>query len=101
MVLMSGMDLPESSVISQIASTINIIIQITRYSDGSRKISSISTINKTDDAKKYDIKPVFKFDLKGFENGVQKGSFIFCGHIPEFVNTALQRGVNVDMEIFK
>ncbi|MDR3274766.1 MAG: CpaF/VirB11 family protein [Endomicrobium sp.] len=42
---------PESSVISQIASTINIIAQITRYSDGSRKISSISTINKTDDAK--------------------------------------------------
>ncbi|MDR3274767.1 MAG: hypothetical protein LBS81_02065 [Endomicrobium sp.] len=50
---------------------------------------------------KYDIKSIFEFDLKAFENGVQKGNFTFCGHIPEFVNTALQRGVNADMEIFK
>ena len=101
MVLMSGMDLPERSIVSQIASAINIIVQLTRYSDGSRKISSISILNKTDDDRMYEIKPVFAFDLRGFENGIQKGSFIFSGYIPEFVNTASQKGVNIDMGIFK
>ncbi|GHT65590.1 hypothetical protein AGMMS50222_05940 [Endomicrobiia bacterium] len=101
MVLMSGMDLPERSIISQIASAINIIVQLTRYSDGSRKISSISVINKTKDDRIYEIKPVFQFDPKCFENGTQKGDFVSTGYIPEFINTSSQMGVNIDMGIFK
>jgi len=101
MILMSGVDFPERSIISQIASAINIIVQLTRYSDGSRKISSISTINRTNDDKVYEIKNVFRFNLKSFENGVQKGDFIFSGYIPEFINMASHRGVYIDREIFK
>jgi len=100
MILMSGMDFPERSIISQIASAINIIVQLARYSDGSRKISSISAVNKQDDGT-YEIKDVFKFNLEGFENGVQKGEFAFSGYVPEFINTASQRGVNIDADIFK
>jgi pilus assembly protein CpaF len=101
MVLMSDMDLPERSIISQIASAVNIIVQLTRYSDGSRKISSISVINQTGDERIYEIRPIFKIDLKGFENGIQKGEYVFSGYIPDFIKTASQRGVNMDMGIFK
>ncbi len=101
MVLMSGLELPERSIVSQIASAINVIVQLTRYSDGSRKISSISVVNKTDDDKQYEIKPVFKFNLKGFENGVQKGDYNACGYVPEFIKTASASGVEIDMGIFK
>ncbi|MDR3256568.1 MAG: CpaF family protein [Endomicrobium sp.] len=101
MVLMSGMDLPERSIISQIVSAVNIIVQLARYCDGSRKISSISVLNKIDDDRIYEIKPVFSFKLKGFENGIQKGDFVFSGYIPEFVNAASLKGININTGIFK
>jgi pilus assembly protein CpaF len=101
MVLMSGIDLPERSVISQIVSAINIIVQLSRYSDGSRKISSISVINKTNVDIFYNIKPVFQFDLKSFDNGIQKGEFNFTGYIPDFMQNAFQKGISVNTEIFK
>ncbi|AKL97815.1 CpaF family protein [Endomicrobium proavitum] len=101
MVLMSGMELPERSIVSQIASAINVIVQLTRYSDGSRKISSISVLNKTENDKLYEIKPVFRFELTGLENGAQKGEFKASGFIPDFIKDASKRGVKIDLEIFK
>ncbi|MDR3195287.1 MAG: CpaF family protein [Endomicrobium sp.] len=101
MALMSGMALPEKSIVSQIASAINIIVQLARYTDGSRKISSISAINKTNDERLYEIKPVFQFDLKSFNDGVQKGEFNFTGYIPDFIRNAFQKGINVNTGIFK
>lgn len=101
MVLMSGADLPEKSIISQISSAVNVIVQLTRYSDGSRKISEISVMNKTEDDKGYEIKAVFQYKLKGVENGVQQGEFISTGYIPDFIKNASGSGVNINMEIFK
>ncbi|MFA6914728.1 MAG: CpaF family protein, partial [Endomicrobiia bacterium] len=42
MVIMAGVELPEKSIVSMIYSAINIIVQIKRFPDGSRKISEIS-----------------------------------------------------------
>ncbi|MCL2485104.1 MAG: CpaF/VirB11 family protein, partial [Endomicrobia bacterium] len=101
MVLMSGVDFPERSIISQIASAVHVIVQLTRYCDGSRKISSISCVNKTDDEKIFKISPVFQFNMKGLENGIQKGAFRATGFIPDFMKTASDSGVNADLGIFK
>ncbi|MDR1696301.1 MAG: CpaF family protein [Endomicrobium sp.] len=101
MVLMSGIDFPERSIISQIASAVHVIVQLTRYGDGTRKISSISCLNKTDDVKIFEINPVFKFNPKGIENGVQKGEFSASGFVPDFIKNASDSGINVDMGIFK
>jgi pilus assembly protein CpaF len=101
MVLMSGIDLSERSIVSQIVSAIDIIVQLSRYSDGSRKISSISVINKTNDDTLYNIKPVFQFDLRSFDNGVQQGEFNFTGYVPDFMQNAFQKGISVNEGIFK
>ena len=101
MVMMSGADLPERSIISQIASAVNVIVQLTRYSDGSRKISSISTISKTEDDKYFEVTPVFKYEMKGIENGIQTGEFKASGFIPDFIQNASKSGVNINMGIFK
>lgn len=63
MTLMSGADLPEKSIVSMIASAINIIVQIKRFPDGSRKISEISEVKKTDD-NLCCLLPVFQYDFK-------------------------------------
>ena len=60
MSLMAGFDLPEKSIISMIVSAIDIIVQIKRFSDGSRKISEISLLQKTEN--NYELFPVFIYD---------------------------------------
>ncbi|MDR3243348.1 MAG: CpaF family protein [Elusimicrobiota bacterium] len=102
MVLMSGADLPEKSIVSQIASAINVIVQLTRYFDGTRKVSSISMVTtKGDEEGEYEVKKVFQYHLSGIENGKQQGEFKATGIIPDFIKTASSRGINIDMEIFK
>ncbi|MDR0486005.1 MAG: Flp pilus assembly complex ATPase component TadA, partial [Elusimicrobiota bacterium] len=101
MVMMSGADLPERAIVNQIISAVNTIVQLTRYFDGSRRISSISVLKQRDDEKIYEIMPVFKFNLSGVENGKQTGEFKACGFVPEFIKTASDRGVNINLEIFK
>ena len=61
MSLMSGIDLPDKAIISMIVSAIDIIVQIKRYPDGSRKISEISVLKKTDN-KQYELVPVFAYN---------------------------------------
>jgi Flp pilus assembly CpaF family ATPase len=101
MVLMSGADLPPQAILSQIFSAVNVIVQLTRYFDGTRKISSISVIeqNEQEDGK-YEIKRVFEFKLAGIKNSKQLGDFRPCGVIPSFIKTAAMRGVDIDEKIF-
>lgn len=61
MSLMAGFDLPEKSIISMIVSALDIIVQIKRYPDGSRKISEISLLEKTENGE-YKLVPVFTYD---------------------------------------
>jgi len=66
---MAGVDLPEKSIISMIASAINVIVQIKRFADGTRKISEICTVKKSE-TKQYELIPVFIYDV---ETNVYKG----------------------------
>jgi len=63
MSLMAGFDLPEKSIVSMIVSAIDIIVQVSRFPDGSRKISEISILQK-DEKDLYKIIPVFIYDMK-------------------------------------
>ncbi|MDR1418630.1 MAG: Flp pilus assembly complex ATPase component TadA [Endomicrobium sp.] len=101
MIFMAGIDIPERSIVTQIASTIDIIVQLSRYQDGSRKISSISHINRINDDNIYEIKPIFQYVQKSFDNGTVCGDFMFCDYIPEFLNLAHRNGFNIDMRYFK
>jgi len=50
MMLMTGMDLPPTAIREQIASAVDIIVQITRFSCGSRKVASICEVTGTETA---------------------------------------------------
>lgn len=63
MVIMAGVDLPEKSILSMIYSAINIIVQIKRFPDGSRKISEISLLQKSSD-NSYELVPAFQYDIE-------------------------------------
>jgi len=63
MSLMAGFDLPEKSIVSMIVSAIDIIVQIKRCADGSRKISEISLLEKAEN-NNYKLVPIFIYDDK-------------------------------------
>jgi pilus assembly protein CpaF len=101
MVLMAGMDLPVRAIREQISSAVNIIIQQTRFSDGSRRITAISEVTgmETDIITLQDI---FYFKQEGFdEKGRIKGRFVSSGFIPKFYDDMQRRGIPVNMNIFQ
>jgi pilus assembly protein CpaF len=100
MVMMSGMDLPSKAIREQVASAIDIIVQQTRYSEGSRKITNITEITGTE-GDIVQMQDIFVYKQEGFdENGKVKGEFVATGRIPEFYDELRQRGLPVDMSIF-
>jgi pilus assembly protein CpaF len=64
MVAMGNMNMPEKSVRQQISSAITIVVQVTRMSDGTRKISSISEIAGMEE-NVISMQEIFTFNKKG------------------------------------
>ena len=101
MVLMAGMDLPVSAIREQIASAVHIVIQQSRFGDGTRKITNISEITGMESGT-VQLNEIFKFQQDGFdENGRVRGDFVATGVVPHFYDELQQRGISVDMSIFK
>ena len=101
MVLMAGMDLPVSAIREQIASAVHIVIQQSRFGDGTRKITNISEITGMESGT-VQLNEIFKFQQDGFdEDGRVKGDFVATGTVPHFYDELQARGIPVDMSIFK
>ena len=101
MVLMAGMDLPVQAIREQIASAVQLIVQQTRFGDGSRRITSISEITGMEQST-IQLNEIFRFQQTGFdENGRVKGHFQATGQVPEFYEALAKRGIPVNLDIFR
>jgi pilus assembly protein CpaF len=101
MVLMAGMDLPASAIREQVASAVDLIVQQSRFSDGSRKITHICEITGVEQ-NIIQMQDIFRYRQTGIdENGKVTGYFEATGQIPEFYEDLASRGIPVDMSIFK
>ena len=100
MVMMSGLDLPVSAIREMVASAVHLIVQISRYSDGSRRLTNITEITGVESGI-VSMQDIFRYQQEGFdENGKVKGHFEATGAIPHFYEEMRQRGLPVDMSIF-
>jgi pilus assembly protein CpaF len=100
MVLMSGMDLPVKAIREQIASAIQIIVQQSRFSDGSRKISYITEVTGME-SEIVTLQDIFHFVQEGLtEEGRVLGNFVPSGFMPKFCDELQRRGVLVEQGIF-
>ncbi|WP_405119348.1 ATPase, T2SS/T4P/T4SS family [Pseudomonas leptonychotis] len=101
MVLMAGMDLPVQAIREQIASAVQIVVQQTRFGDGSRRITSITEITGMEQSTIL-LNEIFNYQQQGFdENGRVKGFYQATGQVPEFYEALSSRGINVNMDIFR
>jgi len=100
MVMMAGMELPERAIKEQVASAINIIIQLARMSDGSRKLMTFSEIVGMEG----DV--VTMQDLFVFEKatvtpeGKVIGQFRPTGVRPKFLEKLLSAGIELPSGLF-
>ncbi len=100
LVMMAGMDLPAKAIREQIASAVNLIVQQTRLSDGSRKVTSITEVCGMQ-GEVVTLQEVFAFKRTGMDkNRKVLGKFVATGFIPKFVDELEQQGIKIPRGIF-
>lgn len=101
LILLSGVELPLQAVYDMIASALDIIVQVARLSDGSRKIIGISELTGRIVNGLPELKDVFEFRHTGIDkDGRVMGDFVPTGYIPECYDDFVKRGVPLSKEIF-
>lgn len=100
LVMMSGLDLPVRAIREQIAGAIDLIVQIVRLSDGSRKIISITEVIGMQ-GEVVTLAEIFKYKETGYDkNRKILGQFQSTGTVPSFVQEIKDKGGHIPMEIF-
>lgn len=101
MVLMSGMELPVRAIREQIASAIDIVVQQSRFPDGTRKITAITEIVGME-GDKISMHDIFKYESDGFidAHGLLRGKFVPSGIHPKCTSRIKERGVLINDEWF-
>ena len=101
MVAMANLNLPEKAIRQQIASAIEIVVQIARLSDGTRKVTSITEITGME-GDMITIQDIFVFDKTGIgEDGKVVGRFRANGIRPKCADRLAASGVNLPREMFE
>ena len=101
MVAMSSMNLPERTVRQQISSAINVVVQCSRLSDGSRKVMSISEITGMDE-NVISMQEIFSFQRKGIgPNGKVLGTFRPSNIRPKFLDRLRVAGIEIPRTMFE
>lgn len=100
MVLMSGMELPLRAIRSQIASAVDIVVQIARMRDGSRKIINISEITGME-GDIITMQDLFRFEQQGIDgDGRLRGEFVTTGLRPMCSEKLELNGIHLPMDLF-
>lgn len=100
MVLMAGVDLPSRAIREQIASAVDILVQQSRLSDGTRKITHIMEVESIE-GDTIKLKSIFEYVRKGTgPDGKIVGEFRSTGYVPGFYREAKEQGVELDFSVF-
>ncbi|MFW1981821.1 ATPase, T2SS/T4P/T4SS family [Acinetobacter guillouiae] len=102
MIMMAGMDLPLNAIREQIASAVDILVQQSRFSCGSRKITYITEVTGIESGK-IQLQDIYKFEKTGLDAESQKtkGQFGATGLIPTFLQELKESGYKVDISKFQ
>ena len=100
MVAMANLNIPEAAIRRQIASALDVVIQVSRLSDGTRKIISIAEITGME-GNVVTMQDIFVFQKRGIsENGEVIGRFVATGVRPKFAERLLVTGIHLPMNMF-
>lgn len=100
LVMFAGLDLPSKAIREQIASAVQLIVQLTRYGDGTRKISAITEVTGMESTT-VSMQNIFEYKEKGVdEQGKVVGSFLASGLVPTFAQKFKKKGIKLPKGLF-
>ncbi|MGH9008302.1 MAG: CpaF family protein [Acidimicrobiia bacterium] len=100
MVLMAGFDLPVRAIREQIASAINVIVQLERASDGMRRITSVEEVQGLE-GDVILLQELFRYVPRTSADGRQVGEIEAAGLRPKFLDQLLHSGVDLPASVFQ
>jgi pilus assembly protein CpaF len=91
---MSGIELPSRAIREQIANSVHIILQQTRFSDGSRRVTAISELTGINAEGEIEHADIFRFVRTGTgKDGKVLGEFQATGYLPTFIDDFITHGL--------
>jgi pilus assembly protein CpaF len=101
MVAMGSLNIPDSAIRRQIASAIDVVVQVSRHSDGSRKVISLAEITGME-GEVVSMQDIFVFRKRGIrDNGEVLGDFTATGIRPKFAEKLTVSGVHLPLSMFE
>lgn len=95
--LMSGIDLPSRAIRDQIAGSVHLIVQQSRFSDGSRRVSAIAELSGLDDDGEFILNNIFEYFRTGTDaKGKIEGEYRATGYLPSFLDEFITSGLVKD-----
>src|SRR5574338_724503 len=101
MVAMANLNIPEKAIRQQIASAINLIVQVTRFTDGARRVSAISEVTGMEQDV-ITMQAIFKFERTGISpDGKVTGRFKATGIRPKCSAQLQSSGFPLPVDMFE
>src|SRR5687768_17602230 len=101
MVAMANLNVPDKAIRQQVASAVNLMVQVSRMGDGTRKVTAISELTGMEQDV-ITMQEIFTFERTGVgENGAVKGRFKATGIRPKCSPHLIASGVPLPMEMFE
>ena len=99
MVSMTGISFPMKVLREQIASAIDVVIQIARHEDGRRRVVSIQEVNGME-GDIITMSELYHFERKGIQDGVVVGELKATGIVPAFHKVLQGKAIDLPMKLF-
>ena len=101
MALMANLNLPEKAIRQQVASAVSIVMQISRMSDGTRRLTHLSEITGMDEDV-VSMQDIFLFEKLGIApDGRVLGRFYATGIRPKFAEKLAASGIHIPASLFE
>ncbi len=101
MVAMANLNIPEKAIRQQIASAVNLVVQASRMSDGTRKVTAISELTGMEGGV-ITMQDIFVFERTGItQEGRVRGRFRATGIRPKCTERLAASGVHLPMTMFE
>ena len=101
MVAMANLNIPEKAIRQQIASAVNLVVQISRMADGTRKVMAISEITGME-GEVITMQDIFLFERSGLgQDGRVRGRFRATGIRPKCAERLAAAGVHLPADMFE
>jgi pilus assembly protein CpaF len=101
MVAMANLNIPEKAIRQQIASAVNMVVQISRMADGTRKVTAVSELTGME-GEVITMQDIFLFERTGLgPDGKVRGRFRATGIRPKCAERLASSGVHLPMDMFE